>query len=131
MPTNAEYSQIKQALQKWQNTAEDSLKAGNSPAVPHQSPIIPDHVREYLEAKLPKAESLYRIGVYFQEAIEMAKYPAGFESPHPAYLAYKGPGIPATEHVQNHLFDFKWPRCRSLKHVTVLSSEWGGQHHEW
>ena len=55
----------------------------------------------------------------------MTKYPPGFESPHPAYLAYTGPGIPAEEHVQNYLFDFKCRICRKTDKVIVRSSEWG------
>ena len=124
MPSDTNYEKIKQALTAWQAKAEKAIKAGQSPLVDYQSEMIPPHVQEHLQKKLPKAESAYGVGVYFDEAIQMAKYPPGFVSPHPAYLAYKGPGISAEDHVQNHLFRFQCPLCRS-KRVMVLSSEWG------
>lgn len=53
------------------------------------------------------------------------EYPPGFVSPHPAYLAYRGEGIAAAEHVQNHLFNFACRQCGTADHVLVLASEWG------
>ena len=50
--------------------------------------------------------------------------PPGFEATHPTNLFYRGPGIAAAEHIQNDVFDFRCPRCRTIDHVVVRSSEW-------
>ena len=55
---------------------------------------------------------------------ELPGYPPGFESLHPTTLFYRGPGIPAAKHVQEGTFDFACPKCGSIEHVVVLSSEW-------
>ena len=125
MSADTPYQAIKQALTEWQHAAEAAMRMSGSGAVPNHSPLIPAHVRTYLEEALPKATSIYKVGVCFTQALEMAKYPPGFESPHPAYLAYKGTGISARDHVQNHTFDFKCPKCHTIDHVVVLASEWG------
>ena len=125
MPTDTTYAAIQQGLTDWQREAEESMRATGSGAVPGPSSGIPEHVRAFLDQKLSQAQSLYWVGEYFAQAQQMAKYPPGFESPHPAFLAYRGPGIAAQDHVQSHLFDFQCPQCGSSEQVVVLASEWG------
>ena len=50
--------------------------------------------------------------------------PPGFESTHVSNLFYRGPGLAAAEHIQNHVFDFRCPHCGTMEHVVVRSSEW-------
>ncbi|MGK0290213.1 MAG: phage FluMu protein Com [bacterium] len=54
-----------------------------------------------------------------------SELPEGFESSHPTNLFYRGSGIPAKDHLQDGIFDFDCPACKTIESVIVLSSEWG------
>ncbi|MCB1633027.1 MAG: hypothetical protein KDI37_00390 [Xanthomonadales bacterium] len=125
MATDAPGRHIKEALARWQHAAEAAILAGCAADAPFESDDIPDHVRAYLEQALSQASSPYWVGECFAQARELVRYPPGFVAPHPAYLAYRGDGIAAVEHVQGHLFDFACPNCGSAEDVVVRSSEWG------